>query len=135
MDHAVVATKFTDRDGKEALAASHRQLRGYLVDSNGRIIKTISPGPPKPGKADRITLGELLEAAGVQTLDQPADGLDARGRSYRERGCILRVTIFYQNWMSRWVVGGGGGRPVANLNCLLSFDFSVVNTGLVLSSK
>ena len=103
LEHAVVAAKFTDRFGREALAASHRQLKGYLVDTNGDVIRTVSTGTPGEGKADRITLRELLLAAGVSSLDQPSDVLDARGRSFRQRGCILRVTIFYQNWMSVWM--------------------------------
>lgn len=101
VEHAVVATKFTDGLGREHLAASHRQLKGYLMDGNGEPIRLVST--PEKGKSDRLTLQELLLAAGVTSLDDPSDILDARGRSFRQRGCILRVTIFYQNWMSTWM--------------------------------
>lgn len=96
-----MATRFTDWQGKEQLAASHRQLRGYLVDSHGNRIRQVST--PEKAKADRLTLEELLAAAGVGSLDQLSDVVDARGRSFRQRGCILRVTIYYQNWRSTWL--------------------------------
>jgi hypothetical protein len=103
LDHAVVASKFTSILGRRPLAASHRQLNGYLMDPDGRIIKEFASDSSDQGKADRVTIQGLLLAAGVQSLDEPSDILDARGRSFRQRGCILRVTIFYQNWMSMWI--------------------------------
>ena len=93
-----MASKFTDSSGHEHLAASHRQLHGYLMGPEGVPLRTVSTG-----RSDRLTLLDLLTAAGVQSLDQPSDDLDARGRSFRERGCVLRVTIYYQNWMSTLV--------------------------------
>ena len=44
-----------------------------------------------------------MEAAGVDSLDQESDAVSAKGRTIRERGCILRVTIHYQNWFSTWL--------------------------------
>ncbi len=98
----MVASKFTSHKGVERLAASHRQLRGYLMDSEGRVLRAISSGA-KGGKADRLTLDDLLKASGLESLDETSDVLDARGRTFRQRGCILRVTVFYQNWMDAWV--------------------------------
>ncbi len=51
VDHAVVASKFTDHDGTERLASSHRKLTGYLVDPNGNILRTVSSAG---GKSDRV---------------------------------------------------------------------------------
>ena len=50
----------------------------------------------------QVTVGELLRAAGVSSLEEESDTVNAKGRSFRERGLILRVTIFYQNWFSCW---------------------------------
>ena len=72
------------------------------MDSNGHTLCTVSSGE-EGGKADRLTLRELMRAAGLESLDEISDVLDARGRSFRERGCVLRVTVFYQNWMDTWV--------------------------------
>ena len=47
MDHAVVAGLFTDARGREGLAASQRQITGYLVDSDGRQVS-------KPEKPDKV---------------------------------------------------------------------------------
>ena len=50
VDHAVVAGLFTDARGRESLAASQRQITGYLVDSDGNVIKQVS----KPEKPDKV---------------------------------------------------------------------------------
>ena len=115
VDHAVVAGLFTDANGKETLAASQRQITGYLVDSVGNIVRQVSH-PGKPDKVicvflnrvcnktlSQLILGELLNASGLNSLDSESDSVTSRGRSYRERGCILRVSIFYQNWFSTWL--------------------------------
>ena len=52
VDHAVVAGLFTDRRGRELLAASQRQLTGHLVDSAGNIVRQVSV----PGKPDKVSL-------------------------------------------------------------------------------
>ena len=50
----------------------------------------------------QVSLQELLEAAGVESLDVAADSVNARDRSFRERGLILRVTVTYNNWRKSW---------------------------------
>ena len=55
------------------------------------------------GKPDKVSLQQLFSAAGVVSLDESSDAVSARGRSIRERGCVLRVTIFYENWYSTWL--------------------------------
>ena len=50
MDHAVVAGLFTDARGREGLAASQRQITGYLMDSDGNVIRQVS----KPEKPDKV---------------------------------------------------------------------------------
>ncbi len=42
VDHAVVASLFRDSNGKETVAASHRQLRGYLVNIFGDAVRELS---------------------------------------------------------------------------------------------
>ena len=56
IDHAVVASVFTDSRGRETLAASHRQLKGYLVDVDGDVIRELSPDPGKPDKAGTLII-------------------------------------------------------------------------------
>lgn len=48
-------------------------------------------------RADKIRLIELLEAAEVSSLDVSSDALNARERTYRENGIVLRVAIQYEN--------------------------------------
>ena len=98
VDHAVVASLFTDSRGRERLAASKRKMQGYLVNSSGQVMRQISI----PGKPDKLPVQWLLEAAGMKGLDDVSDSVNAKGRSYRERGCVLRVSIFYQNWYNTW---------------------------------
>ena len=51
----MVAAMFSGRGGKENLAASHRQLRGYLVDSHGTVLRTVSSVGKGGGKSDRVS--------------------------------------------------------------------------------
>ena len=51
----------------------------------------------------QVSLQELLVAAGVGSLDVASDTVNSKGRSFRERGVILRVTISYQNWFNTWI--------------------------------
>ena len=37
------------------LAASHRQLKGYLMDVDGDVIRELSPDPGKPDKVGTST--------------------------------------------------------------------------------
>lgn len=96
VDHAVVASLFTDSRGRESLAASKRKMQGYLLNNNGDVMRQISV----PGKPDKLPVQWLMEAAGMEGLDDVSDSVNANGRSFRERGCVLRVSIFYQNWYS-----------------------------------
>ena len=56
VDHAVVAGLFTDVRGREVLAASQRQITGYLVDSVGNVIRQVS----KPGKPDKVWIYKII---------------------------------------------------------------------------
>ena len=51
VDHSVVATRFTDERGQEALAASHRLMNGYLLNSDGSVIRQMTG---KDGKPDKV---------------------------------------------------------------------------------
>lgn len=94
VDHTVVASRF----GSHSLAASKRQMKGHLLNPDGTINRQLSV----PGKPDKISLQELLEAGGVVSLDQPSDSVNSKGKTIRERGMILQVTIYYQNWFKTW---------------------------------
>ena len=52
VDHAVVASLFTDQKGTEKLAAAQRAMRGYLINHSGEVVRELSV----PGKPDKITL-------------------------------------------------------------------------------
>ena len=56
-----MASRFTKSSGREILAASHRQLNGYLVDVNGRTLRTVSTPDHEGGKSDRVSAGEWQE--------------------------------------------------------------------------
>ena len=47
--------------------------------------------------ADRLTIQEILKAAGVTSLDEPSDALNAKGKPFRRHGIVLHVAINYQN--------------------------------------
>lgn len=98
VDHAVVASRFINHKGQEQLAASKRQMTGYLNNIDGKMIRKLSV----PGKPDKITLQELLLAGGVAGLDVKSDAINAKGQNIRQRGAILRVSIYYQNWFNTW---------------------------------
>ena len=50
IDHTVVATKFTDENGHEALAASHRRMNGFLLSANGSKLRKLTEQDGKPDK-------------------------------------------------------------------------------------
>lgn len=54
IDHTVVATKFTDENGCEALAASHRQMNGFLLSANGTKLRKLTG---QDGKPDKVRCG------------------------------------------------------------------------------
>ena len=49
------------------------------------------------GRADRLTIQEILNAAGVASLDELSDALNAKGKPFRRHGIVLHVAIHYQN--------------------------------------
>ncbi|KAK2569056.1 P2X receptor E [Acropora cervicornis] len=86
IEHAVLATKLFS--GGTDLAASQRKMKGYLIaDEN------MNPR----GRADRLPIQEILNAAGVASLDEVSDALNAKGKPFRRHGIVLHVTIHYQN--------------------------------------
>lgn len=91
VDHAVMASGGT-------LAASKRQMRGFLMSADGRVLRELSV----PGKPDKVTLYELLTAGGVVSLDDLSDAISAKGQTFRQRGIVLQVLIYYQNWYNTW---------------------------------
>ena len=93
VDHAVVASLFIDEKGREVLGASKRTLNGYLVGHNGTIVRKISI----PNKQDRLVLRELVDVSGIGELDSGSNG-----PSVRERGAVIKVTIFYHNHHRSW---------------------------------
>ncbi|CAH3136935.1 unnamed protein product [Porites lobata] len=102
IEHAVLATKFSGGKKGNSLAASQRNMKGFLYGLNGTILRRQSNylsnednGPR--GRADKFTVREILHAAGVESLDEPSDALNAKGKPFRRHGIVLRVAINYQN--------------------------------------
>lgn len=96
IEHAVLATKFFG--GGADLAASQRKMRGYLFGQDGKVLRSLSDLNMSPrGQADRLTIQEILHAAGVTTLDEPSDALNAKGKPFRRHGIVLHVAITYEN--------------------------------------
>ena len=51
---------------------------------------------------------EILHAAGVESLDEPSDALNAKGKPFRRHGIVLHVAISYQNSDSSFLGTGYG---------------------------
>lgn len=75
IDHAVVASLFTDSRGHETLAASHRQLRGFLIDVDGDVLKELSPEPGKPDKVGSSAIVLRTADAWVLTMTYQGSGM------------------------------------------------------------
>ena len=60
------------------------------------------------GRADKFTIQEILHAAGVASLDEPSDALNAKGKSFRRHGIVLHMAINYQNSESTFLGTGYG---------------------------
>lgn len=98
IEHAVLATKFSGGKKGNNLAASQRNMKGFLYGLDGTILRSLSNEDNGPrGRADKLTLQEILHAAGVESLDEPSDALNAKGKPFRRHGIVLRVAINYQN--------------------------------------
>ena len=52
--------------------------------------------------ANKLTIKELFNAAGVRNLDEISDALNAKGKSYRRHGLVLHVTLKYTNTDKTW---------------------------------
>ena len=94
LDHSILSTVL----GGSLFGGSHRTMVGLLMDQQGRVIRKVS----EQDKPDKLIISELLKAAGIETLDQKSDSLSGDGESYRMRGLILKVTIYYTNHEHYW---------------------------------
>jgi hypothetical protein len=93
-----------------------QSLAGRLVDAKGSrvepcqfVAQPCDPAAPNApvrvgvmGKPDIVPLGALLAAAGVNSLDDASDALDASGSGdvgepHRVSGLVVIVTILYDN--------------------------------------
>ncbi|KAJ7373491.1 hypothetical protein OS493_011087 [Desmophyllum pertusum] len=99
IEHAVLATKFLRGKGGKDLAASQRNMKGYLYSHDGTTIKSLSSNEKSRlrGMADKFTIEEILQAAGVTSLDEPSDAFNAKGKPFRRHGIVLHMAINYQN--------------------------------------
>ena len=95
VDHSIISSAFS---GKTLLGGSHRTMVGFLVDKDGNVIRKVTESE----KPDKLKVSELLKAAGIDTLDQLSDSLSGDGESYRMRGLILKVSIYYTNHEHKW---------------------------------
>ncbi|XP_031571525.1 P2X receptor E-like [Actinia tenebrosa] len=108
IEHSIIATRFS-RKSDDAIAASQRTLTGFLYDTQGNVIKRMSSNGDKKhqrGQADKLTVQELLHAAGVTSLDDISDAVNAKGKSYRRHGIVLHVVIGYYNAEKTWLGTG-----------------------------
>ena len=39
----------------------------------------------------------------MHDLDEQSDSISGKGASYRERGCVLRVVVSYENSRKTWI--------------------------------
>ena len=88
LDHAVVATKFTESSGRSRLAASHRLLKGYLVNSDGDTVRELSSG-----KSDRVREGKRERE---REREREGGGRE-RGGEIPYSGKFSRVLIFVKS--------------------------------------
>ena len=56
--------------------------------------------------ADKLTIRELFSAAGVKSLEEVSDALNAKGKTHRRHGLVLHVTIKYTNTHGTWFGSG-----------------------------
>eukprot|EP00800_Vazella_pourtalesii_P010017 TRINITY_DN25165_c0_g1_i1.p1 TRINITY_DN25165_c0_g1~~TRINITY_DN25165_c0_g1_i1.p1 ORF type:complete len:410 (+),score=65.43 TRINITY_DN25165_c0_g1_i1:48-1232(+) len=95
VDHSIISSVFS---GKTLLGGSHRTMVGFLVDKDGNVMRKVTESE----KPDKLKVSELLKAAGIDTLDQESDSLSGEGESFRMRGLILKVSIYYTNHEHKW---------------------------------
>jgi len=91
-------------------------MYGKLVNQQGQTMKLLG-GPYtanlyvnsttvsatdaiKRSKYDIFTVSEMLQSAGIPSLDEPADNVDAKGAAYRYEGISLEARISYSNTQS-----------------------------------
>ncbi|KAI6659357.1 hypothetical protein LOD99_15028 [Oopsacas minuta] len=95
IDHSIISSLFS---GKYLLGGSHRTMLGFLVGKDDNIIRKVSESE----KPDKLKVSELLKAAGIDTLDQLSDSLSGDSESFRMRGLILKISIYYTNHEHKW---------------------------------
>ena len=75
------------------LTGTQRTMQGELVGRNSETIKRFD----SLERADRVSLNDLIIASGMQSLDETSDSPNGNNRSFRRKGCLLVVTIVYNN--------------------------------------
>ena len=113
IDHSFTASMRQGVNGGFKFNA--QSLTGQMVDTSGAKVEpcqfTATPCNPSDasaqvrvgvqGKPDIVPLGALLAAAGVKSLDDASDAIDATGQlvgePHRESGLVVIVTIAYDN--------------------------------------
>jgi len=85
------AASASEMESKSRLyAGSSRNMQGVLKHANGK--ERVMPS----ATADKFTIGELVEAAGVD-LEQTSDGKADEDEDIRSRGMVLMMHITYTN--------------------------------------
>ena len=79
-----------------SIAGTQRTLQGTLKAYNGTVLKVFN----SYDKADRLSLHDLILASDIGSLDKISDSPNGNNKSFRRKGCVLVVTIFYQNTLS-----------------------------------
>jgi len=84
VDHAAIAPSM-------GLYGTSRTAHGTLVDQANNVVKELD------GNKDIVTVQELLQAAGVQSLDNLTDSELFKGQTRRETGAVMTAVIEYSN--------------------------------------
>lgn len=90
IEHSISSTLL--KKGKP-ISASHRSMKGILQDSRGNIVKAMN----NHDKPDKLKLSELINAAGIKSLDEHSDAIGITNESYRMRGLVIRISLYYSN--------------------------------------
>ncbi|XP_063677400.1 P2X receptor A-like isoform X2 [Bolinopsis microptera] len=81
---------------KSTKTGTQRTMRGTLMSHNGSLIKEFNSYE----RADRLSLKDIIDASGMGSLDDISDSPNGNNKSFRRKGCLMLVTIFYHNILS-----------------------------------
>lgn len=75
-----------------------QNMNGRLLDTNGNSVVSWKAGLNATSRI--VTIGQLLQAANIQSLEILSDSSDSAGQSLRSAGLVLSLNIDYNNTFS-----------------------------------